>query len=316
MKTRFVNDLQAGDDLLDELLLIKDMVRRTTKDGRPYILCTLGDNTGQIAGVFWDLPAELDRWLDSGLVVYVTGRVSKFKDALQISISDLYPDPQPDLSLYLPSSLRTQTEMVSELESLVASLGEPWQGLVSDILLTKPFHQQYINAPAAKSMHHAYVGGLLDHSLSMAKLGETLAVHYAHVRRDLLIAGALLHDMGKVWDYEFTGAFAISDEGHMVGHITRAVVEIEKAADARGDISAEDLRELLHLVVSHHGTQEWGSPVTPKTIEAILLHQLDLLDSRVQGFYDHLRNDPGENVWTNKASPMHHARLRRPPTWE
>ncbi|MCA9979473.1 MAG: HD domain-containing protein, partial [Anaerolineales bacterium] len=291
-------------------------VRRTTKDGRPYMLCTLGDKTGQIGGVFWDLPPELDRWLEAGLVVYVTGRVNKFKDALQVNISDLYPEQNPDLSHYLPSSPRPQEEAVTELKELIASLSEPWQGLVSLILLEQPFYQQYINAPAAKSMHHAYVGGLLDHSLSMARLADFLAAHYPHVRRDLLIAGALLHDLGKVWDYEFTGAFAISDDGRLVGHITRAAIEIEKAADAYGEIGADDLRDLTHLILSHHGTLEWGSPIVPKTLEAVLLHQVDLLDSRVQGYYDHLRNDPGDNEWTNKASPMHSTRLRRPPTWD
>lgn len=315
LKNNYISNFQAGEELLDEPLLLKDMVRRTTKDGRPYILCTLGDKTGQLAGVFWDVPDSVDSWIQAGQVLYITGKVARYKDALQVNITDAYPDNQPDLSEFLPTSPRLQSEMVSELREMIGRLGEPYGRLVSHILLNEAFLTHYANSPAAKAMHHAYVGGLLDHSLSMAKLAETLAVHYPHVNHDLLVAGALLHDMGKVHEYNYQGGFEVSEDGRLVGHITRAAVMVELAAAQLGNVPARAVQNLLHLILSHHGTQEWGSPVIPKTLEAILLHQLDLLDSRVQGYFDHITSDGGDGSWTSKDSFMHKTILRRPDGW-
>lgn len=316
MKTIFVNDLEVGEELIDQPFLLRDMVRRTTRDNRLYLLCTLGDKTGQIGGIYWDLPAHIDSWIRPGLVVYVTGKVSRYKDVLQVSLTDASPQERPDLSDFLPSSSRGQGEMVVELRERIASLAEPWRMLLTHILLDEDFLPHFANAPAAKTLHHACVGGLLDHSLSMAAVAEMLAGHYPHVDRDLLVAGALVHDMGKVWEYAFEGAFEVSEDGQLVGHIVRAALMIEQAAAALPDLSSDAVRELLHLVLSHHGSMEFGSPVTPKTLEAILLHQVDLLDSRVQGYFDHLSGDTNENGWSLKASYMHDTVLRRPPTME
>jgi 3'-5' exoribonuclease len=189
---------------------------------------------------------------------------------------------------------------------------------VAAILLDEPFLNQFANAPAARSMHHAYVGGLIEHTLSMARVARFLADHYSHVNKSLLLAGVLLHDLGKAMEYETTGSFDFTDDGRLVGHIVRATILIERAADelaAQGQLSlSEDQRrQLVHLIASHHGTLEWGSPVVPKTLEAILLHQVDLLDSRVQGFFDHLSNDDGDDLWTVRPSYMFNTELRRPP---
>jgi 3'-5' exoribonuclease len=164
-------------------------------------------------------------------------------------------------------------------------------------------------------MHHAFIGGLLEHSLSMARLAQFLAGHYPYVNLDLLMSGVLLHDMGKTAEYTMEGAFAFSNDGKLVGHIVRSIIMIEKAA-TEIDFPEEQLRQLLHLIASHHGTYEWGSPVTPKTIEAVLLHQIDLIDSRVQGFLDHVREDNGETEWTNKESRMFGTTLQRPSDFE
>ena len=146
----------------------------------------------------------------------------------------------------------------------------------------------------------------------MATLADYLADHYPYVNRDLLITGTLLHDMGKVSEYSIEGEFAFTEDGRLVGHIIRAIAMVETAAAALNTLSPDQLRQLIHLIASHHGTLEWGSPVSPKTLEAILLHQIDLLDSRVQGFFDHLDNDNGEGDWTLKSSPMFKSELRRP----
>lgn len=312
MKSFFVKNINVGDELENEPFLIQDSILRETKDGRPYLLGSLRDNTGQIAFVYWDIPSYAESWVGTGKAVLVTGRVVRYKDSLQITITDINKNLEPTLADLLPSSRRPQQEMVAELKTQINSLGEPWQQLVSYLLLDDAFLREFANAPAARNMHHAYIGGLMEHTLSMATLANTLAEHYPFVNRDLLLAGTLLHDMGKAIEYDISKSFSFSEDGRLVGHITRAIVMVEKAAAELGDFPEDKLRHLVHLIASHHGRQEWGSPVVPKTLEAILLHQVDLLDSRVQGFFDHLANDNSEDAWTTKNSYMFGTELRRP----
>ena len=313
MKSIYITDLKAGDELANQPFLLQDVVRRTTRDGRAFLLGSLRDKTGAVACVYWDVPDYVESWVRPGLVVLVTGRIASYKDALQISITDMNTAFNPDMTAFLPSSQRPREEMIDELVDKIGRLSQPWQGLVEDLLLADTFLPRFANAPAARTMHHAYIGGLLEHTLSMATLAEHLAGHYPYVNKDLLLAGALLHDMGKALEYAIEESFSFSDDGRLVGHIVRAVTMIEAAADRLGTLSTDQRRQLVHLIASHHGTQEWGSPVVPKTLEAILLHQIDLLDSRVQGFFDHLNNDSGEDGWTVKASHMFNTELRRPP---
>jgi 3'-5' exoribonuclease len=318
VKSIYIADLVEGADLFNEPFLLADVVRRETRDGRPYLLSTFRDRSGQMNGVFWDVPPHVEKAARAGTVTLVTGRVRSYKNALQITATDLNPTEVEDMSEFLPSSGRPGDEMVAELRSLISDLDSPWQEIVARLLLDEAFLPQFTIAPAARTMHHAYVGGLLEHTLSMARVARFLADHYPHVNRSLLLAGVLLHDMGKAIEYESTGTFDFTDDGRLVGHIVRAIIMVERAVDellasGKTEITEEERRQLVHLIASHHGTQEWGSPVVPKTLEAILLHQVDLLDSRVQGFFDHLSNDDGEELWTARPSYMFDTELRRPP---
>ncbi|HSG15077.1 MAG TPA: HD domain-containing protein [Anaerolineae bacterium] len=316
MKSIYVTDLTDGADLFNEPFLLADVVRRETKDGRPYLLSTFRDRTGQMNGVFWDVPPDVEQSVKAGMVTLVTGRVRSYKNALQITATDLNPFAAPDMSEFLPSSSRSADEMIAELRRFIDELAQPWRDLVAAILLEERFLTLFANAPAARSMHHAYVGGLLEHTLSMAQIARFLADHYPYVDKSLLVAGALLHDLGKALEYETTASFEFTDDGRLVGHIVRATIIIELTADKLANVSEEERRQLVHLVASHHGSLEWGAPVVPKTLEAILLHQVDLLDSRVQGFFDHLRNDDGQDTWTTRPSFMFNTELRRPNDFE
>jgi len=314
VKSLFVAQLQPGEELINEPFLLADIVRRKTRDGRPFLLCTLRDRTGLMNGVFWDVPDYVDAWVKPGLAVLVSGQTNNYKNALQVNITDLNIAGDTDSADLLPSSQRTRSDMIADLRDQINQLAEPWQGLVSYMLLDDDFLARFADAPAARAMHHAYIGGLLEHTLSMASIANVLAAHYPYVNKDLLLSGTLLHDMGKTMEYSIDGSFAFSEDGRLVGHITRAVVLIEQAA-AKLNFPQEELRQLVHLILSHHGKLEWGSPVKPKTLEAILLHQIDLLDSRVQGFFDHIADDAGDEIWTVKSSLMHGTELRRPPNF-
>ena len=312
MKIKYIADLETKDELENEPYLVQDVVRRTTRDGRPYLLLTYRDKTGDAKGIFWDVPDHINGWMRAGLPVLVTGEVTYYRDAIQINTTDLHRWETPDMTLFLPSSSRPRQEMEEELRSLIARLNSPWQDLVSEILLDPEFYPRFLDAPAARTMHHAYIGGLLEHTLSMARLSLTLAEHYPYVNKNRLLAGTLLHDIGKAWEYDISSGFTFTDDGKLVGHIVRAITMTEKAAARLGEFPPEELRFLVHLLASHHGTREWGSPVVPKTIEAVLLHQLDLLDSRVQGFFDHLNRENGDDSWSTRSSHMFNTELRRP----
>ncbi|HSH04071.1 MAG TPA: HD domain-containing protein [Anaerolineae bacterium] len=315
MKNLYIESVTANIQFEDEPFILHDVVQRLTRDDRPYLLCTLRDRTGQINAVYWNAPEDVCNWVAAGQIILATGRTATYKDELQITLTNIEIWSNPDLGELLPASDRPRSEMVAELQQKIDSLAEPWQGLLTHLLLQPPYHQRFINAPAARSMHHAFVSGLLEHSLSMATIADQLAQHYPHVNRDLLIAGALIHDMGKMIEFEDQASFVYSDDGRLIGHIVRAIVLVETAAQQLGTISTNDLRQLTHLIASHHGQHEWGAPVVPKTIEAILLHQIDMIDSRVQGFYDHWQQEQNDNLWSNKRSFMHNTELRRPPTW-
>ncbi len=313
MKSIYTADLQAGHTLENEAFLVQDVVLRKTKDARAFFLGTLRDKSGMVSFVYWDVPDYAVKWTQAGQVVLVSGRVNNYKDALQITVTDINEAINPDMAAFLPTSPRSREAMIAELKDIISLLAAPWQQLVSSLLIEDPqFLHQFANAPAARKMHHACIGGLLEHSLSMANLAYQLADHYPHVNRDLLVTGTLLHDIGKAIEYDVARGFAFSEDGRLVGHIVRAVVMIEQAAAAQNNFPEHELRQLVHLVTSHHGTYEWGSPVIPKTLEAVLLHQIDLLDSRVQGFFDHLNDDSSDNDWTVKNSLMFGTELRYP----
>ena len=312
VKTIFVANLQAGDDISNEPFLLQEVVRRKTKDNRAFLLGALKDKTGQVACVFWDVPDYVEHWVRPGMIVLVTGRVVNYKEALQISITDLNDVHNPDMSDFLPSSQRPREEMLAELKTIISKLSDPWKELATHVLLDEKFLPRYANAPAARNMHHAYIGGLLEHTLSMAAIAENLSEHYPYVNKDLLLTGVLFHDIGKSIEYTVDEAFAFSEDGRLVGHIVRGIVMVEKAAAEIDNFPQAELRDLIHLIASHHGTQEWGSPVVPKTLEALLLHQIDLLDSRIQGFLDYVKLDESTDAWTVKNSPMFRTELRRP----
>lgn len=185
MKTKQIANLQEKETLDNEAFLLRDVVRRRTKNGNPYALCVFSDTSGQMNGVFWDVPDEVDAWLRPGVAVLVTGEVTNYRDGLQIRATDLNRWLTPDMSLFLPSSPRPREEMVAELREHIASLQAPWGPLVEHVLLSDGFLPHFASAPAARVMHHAYVGGLLEHTLSMATLAVTMAEHYPYVNKSL-----------------------------------------------------------------------------------------------------------------------------------
>ena len=309
MKTVYVQELEPGMELFDQPFLMVEVNPRKTKDDRPFILFTLSDRTGQVGGVFWNVPAGVVRECVPGRVVLVTGDVRLYNKRVQVVALDLQPFEPESMAEFAPAAGRDHDEMIAELAEVIGQLGQPLQGLLTR-LLDPSFLRRYTESPAARTMHHAYVGGLLQHSLALVSLCRLAAEMYPPVDRDLLIAGALLHDIGKVLSYEAEVTFPLTNDERLVGHITLGTLLVEAAVQEMPDFPPRLRQELLHLMVSNHGAPEWGSPVPPRTLEAALLHHIDLLDSRARGFIDHITGEPGEAEWTSH-SPMFGYELRR-----
>jgi 3'-5' exoribonuclease len=285
--------------------LVHEKQKRETKQAKPFLKLTLGDRSGVVDAMVWEDAERLDRAFAADDVVGVRGRVGSYQDRLQITVSSLEPlgIADDDLAYFLPASPRDRGRMQRELDAVVQSIGDaPLRTLVDrcvgrDTTLGRTFRIH----PAAKRNHHAYLGGLMEHSLSVALACGGLAAHYrmqgATVDRDVLVAGALLHDIGKVRELKAQRSFGYTSEGHLLGHILIGLQMVTEEAAVIPGISPERLLHVQHLIASHQGRLEWASPKVPQTLEALILHYADDLDSKMNPAMALLR-DLDEGEWT------------------
>ena len=252
-----------------------------------------------MTGRVWDDAENLARTFAPGDVVRVWGQVTSFKGQLQIKIDGLERlDPrEADPGRFLPSAPRPGEEYLAELRLIAAALGSPIRDLCLAILDDPELARLLSRAPAAKHMHHAYVGGLAEHTLSVANLALRAAEHYPFLNRDLLVCGALLHDLGKTRELAFSPMPDYTDAGRLLGHLVMGVEMIR--AHLPADFPPGLAEEVIHLVLSHHGTAEFGAVKPPQTLEAVALNLIDDLDAKmaaVRTLLDQEAPQPGD--WT------------------
>ncbi len=291
----FVRDL-ADNAPVETVFLAADKSVRETRNGDPYLCVTLQDRTGTIEARGWDDAEVLEKRFDVDDFVAVRGRVSSYRGELQISISDLEPigDDEVELRDYLPHSRWDAETLFASLKQLVDRHVESREirRFLAALFDDDTRRKQYQRAPAAVSNHHNYLAGLLEHTLSMARLAVTMGRHYdayypGMVDTDLLVAGCIIHDIGKIDELEYRRSFDYSTEGRLVGHIAGGSALVERVAtDLDPPLDEHLTTQLQHLVLSHHGKKEYGAPVTPRSPEALLLHHLDMIDSRVNSCWD------------------------------
>lgn len=286
----FIADL-VDNQPVETVFLVASKAVRETKNGDPYLCLTLQDRTGTIEVRAWDNAIALDSRFEADHFVAIRGRVSSYRGELQITLSDLERVEESEVNLadYLPHSKWSADELFDSLLALIEEEVESKEvrRFFAKLFSDQEFQRRYKRAPAAMSNHHNYLAGLLEHSLSMARLAVSMGRHYnayypGLVNVDLLVAGCIIHDMGKIEELHFKRSFEYSTAGRLLGHITIGAQWVEEtAATMQPPLDPNLVMQLKHLVLSHHGRQEYGSPVTPKTAEAMLLHFLDMVDSRM-----------------------------------
>ncbi len=306
-KKVFVAQLSAGQQL-QEVFLVARKSLAETKAGKPYLALGLMDKSGEIEARIWENALQFDAQAEEGDFVLVQAIAKSFRDQLQLGVSSLQRVEEHTVTLadFMPASARSLSEMAGELDAVIESINDKGiKALLREIFQGDTL-ERFQRAPAAKKMHHAYIGGLIEHTLSIVGMAEKTAAHYPLLDRELLIAGTLLHDIAKIEEFNFTKPpFGYTDRGRLVGHLVMGVEMVRKAAEKITDLASERVDQLLHIILSHHGQLAFGSPVLPMTPEAIILHHLDDMDAKVN-YMEGLRGKmEGKGwQWTDYQRPL------------
>lgn len=282
MKQVFIKDIKAGDKVTEFFALRK--AELLEKDGRFRLAMELGDSTGRIPAVLWDATKEYGALYPAGVIVKIKGLVGIYREKEQIRVEQirLAKEGEYDLADFFRASSKTYDELSAALDGVIDRVENSYlQKLLKAIFGDPDLRSKYLKAPAAKLLHHDTIGGLAEHSLSMAEVIIRLADHYPKLDRDILLCGALLHDIGKIWEYEITASIDFTDAGRLVGHINQGDEFVTGMADTIDNFPDDLLVHLRHLIISHQGEKENGSPVVPMTPEAMFLHYVDELDARM-----------------------------------
>lgn len=284
---RVVRDYAANDQLQGFYLLSR-IETRPKKNGELFLLVELMDSTGKLDGKMWENFEDAAAGLRAGDAVFADGRIDFFNKQQSVTLHTLRKASEqevPDRRAFLPHSALSATQANERLMGWIESVQEPHLRALLDAIFDDPtLRGRFLDAPGGKSWHHATVGGLAEHTLSMVALADGIAGHYPLVHRDLLVTGTLLHDIGKTAELSWDLMLDYTSEGRLIGHITQGVLLVEDKLRGLAEFPAEMRRQLLHLILSHQGDGEKGSPVKPMTLEALALHYLDELDSRLNAF--------------------------------
>lgn len=295
----FIADVRDKGRILGNFLVQSKQVP-LNKNGKAYLALVLMDRTGSMEARLWDNVEKFEPGFDSGDFVKITADAVSYQGRVQLKLSTitrLDPD-KANLEEYLPCSPRDRGEMLARVGEIVEGIrNAPLKELLQNALRNEKFRQDLSRAPAAKTIHHAYIGGLLEHTLSVMELAIQMAAHYPHLDRDLLVAGAFLHDLGKIKELGQGRNFDYSDEGRLVGHLVIGAMMLKDWVRDHGGLPDDLLLKLTHMILAHHGSYEFGSPRRPKFAEALMLHVLDEMDSKIQTFKEIAKREAGQS-WT------------------
>jgi 3'-5' exoribonuclease len=325
MKDIYIADLAGFDEgqKFDSFFLVLAKQQRTTKTNKPYLNLILGDKTGQLEGRVWE-PGDprIAKEFDRGDIVKARGSASRFDERLQMKIDQLRlaQPSEVDKSDLLPSTTYDVAALWAQLTGFVESFtNADLKRLLNAVLSDPAIAQAYREAPAAKQLHHAWLGGLLEHVVSLLTLADRVAPHYPLIDRDLLLTGVILHDIGKVRELSWETGFEYTVEGILLGHIQMGVALAEKTMDSLPEFPPKLKTLVLHMILSHHGKLEFGSPKLPMIPEALVLNFLDDLDAKMQAvageFEKSIREGKGPNELTEKVWALDQRQLLNTKRW-
>jgi 3'-5' exoribonuclease len=312
MKEFFIAECsQQENKIVTTSFVVASKQVKAKKNGEPYLALTLADRTGQIEAKMWDNVEEYLAVFEQDDFIKVKGLINKYKNRFQLTIHKLRRMEEVDIDFtdYLPKTTKDIGELWRTLTEFVATFqNRHLKSLVELFMADAEIAERYRNAPAAKTLHHAYIGGLLDHVVSLFRSCDLMCQNYPQVNRDLLLTGAFLHDIGKIQELTYNRAFSYTTRGQLLGHM---IIELEmlQAKLAKLPAFPAELKTLLeHLIISHHGQYDFGSPKLPMFPEALMLHYLDDLDSKMESMRAHFQRDAEmEGAWTS-----YNASLGRP----
>ena len=325
MKEIYIADLAGFEEgkLFDGFFLVLAKQQRTTKTNKPYLNLVLGDKTGQMEARLWE-PGDprIAKDFDRGDVVKVRGSASRFDDRLQMKVDQLRlaQPTEIDKTDLLPATNFSIDELWCRLQKTVASFANPHLKQLIEVILADPaIAAAYREAPAARQLHHAWLGGLLEHVVSLLGLAERVAAHYPLLDRDLLLTGVILHDIGKTRELSWTIGFDYTVEGILIGHIQIGVEMVERAIAGLPDFPQRLKTLVVHMILSHHGKLEFGSPKLPMIPEALALNFVDDFDAKMQAvmseFEKSLREGKGPDELTNKVWSLENRQLLNTKRW-
>jgi 3'-5' exoribonuclease len=312
-----ISDLDLGTDVAD-LFVLASAQQGQARNG-PYWRLELRDASGSISGKIWSPQSQSYSGMVTGIPVWVKGRVTSYRDKLELAVDSIRPLVEEesaalDLSLFVASSPLSPPAMLEELTALCRKelTHKPWRRLILGLLSDSDIAARLRLAPAAKSMHHAYAGGLLEHTLSVARLCMRLADQYPQLDRQTLLAGAVCHDLGKIWELSSGLAVDYTQAGRLLGHIFLILEKLEPVIKKSG-LESGLAEHLQHLILSHHGTHEFGSPRLPATAEALALHYADTIDAKLQQIHVALA-EIEDNGWSAYNTPLERFLFHAAPT--
>ena len=290
--------------------LVRQMTLGETKAGKAYLSLTLMDRTGEMAARVWDNANALAKECPVGAIIEIDAQAQAYRNILQLKINDLRgaPPGKSDPAQFMPATPADIPALQDELRHIIKTTqNHQLQTLLEKIFSDQQLFSQFSQAPAAKNMHHAYIGGLLEHTVAVARLADLICTLYPAMDRSLLVTGALLHDIGKVREFSFeVFPFDYSDQGRLIGHLVLGVEMAGEAIATLKDFPADLAERLKHLILSHHGRHEFGSPALPMTIEAFVLNLLDDLDAKAN-YVDRLSGQAKDKTgyhWTDFQRTM------------
>lgn len=300
MKTPYVSDLNS-EQSVTSFFLVHEKEIRNTREGKPYLRLELGDRTGTIEARMWDQFENSAKDVSRDDFVKVQARVEIYRNKPQLSLQQLRraKPEEIDLADFLPHTKEDVGKLWSQLLEHANSIGDPWlKQLVLAIVNNPQTAARYKRAPAAKVMHHAYLGGLLEHVVGLCGLARQIAAHYAELNLDLLLMAAILHDVGKLEELCYDRAIGYTAEGQLLGHIVMELETVTEAMDAIEGFPAKLKTVVQHVLISHHGQYEFGSPKLPMIREALVFHYLDDLDSKLAAVRMAFALESGEPEWS------------------